>query len=566
MDDVEKLLNAGLCTIMFDDFETVGERQLTKINEFISKYPNNRFIFSEKENITAKYLRDVEVVPSCEYETAHICALTKGQIRAIATQNFSSEDCSALVDKIMLCFKKTTLPKTPFVLSLMLSICDTADFTPINEAVIMEQFMEFLLEKSSPSEAYSTTYDFRIKEDFLISLVTYMDKNNQFYLSIDEFETLLSAYHADKGFSVRETEFDSLFFKKGVLVRTELIVTFRYNCMIEYYLAKKAAQSPEFLMHILADRNYLNYPNELMYYTGLNRQNVDVVKVLQRELYADFDKLRGVVPRLEDYNIGIDVSLPEESFAKRIGESKLTQAQSDKLQDTKDTSELHTPEEIDKSITHEDMDSFIHTLLIYGSCLKNLELLPKKEKEIMYNDYNLGLCIMLGIFKKNTEEYFNGEVSEMEQLPEKYTPEDICKLKAIMQDVLKISIPIVLQNIALENVGTTKLKSIIEGVIKDKNSSEFARFFSVFMFSDLHLPGLQRVLKEYVAEANNKSLLTIIFFKLLYYYRFRYFSSSLDPFFENILADINIKLHGGNKLRKDRIISELKKQKMIDNT
>ena len=171
MDDVEKLLNAGLCTIMFDDFETVGERQLTKINEFISKYPNNRFIFSEKENITAKYLRDVEVVPSCEYETAHICALTKGQIRAIATQNFSSEDCSALVDKIMLCFKKTTLPKTPFVLSLMLSICDTADFTPINEAVIMEQFMEFLLEKSSPSEAYSTTYDFRIKEDFLISLV-----------------------------------------------------------------------------------------------------------------------------------------------------------------------------------------------------------------------------------------------------------------------------------------------------------------------------------------------------------------------------------------------------------
>lgn len=566
MDDVEKLLNAGLCTIMFDDFETVGERQLTKINEFISKYPNNRFIFSEKENITAKYLRDVEVVPSCEYETAHICALTKGQIRAIATQNFSSEDCSALVDKIMLCFKKTTLPKTPFVLSLMLSICDTADFTPINEAVIMEQFMEFLLEKSSPSEAYSTTYDFRIKEDFLISLVTYMDKNNQFYLSIDEFETLLSAYHADKGFSVRETEFDSLFFKKGVLIRTELIVTFRYNCMIEYYLAKKAAQSPEFLMHILADRNYLNYPNELMYYTGLNRQNVDVVKVLQRELYADFDKLRGVVPRLEDYNIGIDISLPEESFAKRIGESKLTQAQSDKLQDTKDTSELHTPEEIDKSVTHEDMDSFIHTLLIYGSCLKNLELLPKKEKEIMYNDYNLGLCIMLGIFKKNTEEYFNGEVSEMEQLPEKYTPEDVRKLKAIMQDVLKISIPIVLQNIALENVGTTKLKSIIEGVIKNKNSSEFARFFSVFMFSDLHLPGLQRVLKEYVEEANNKSLLTIIFFKLLYYYRFRYFSSSLDPFFENILADINIKLHGGNKLRKDRIISELKKQKMIDNT
>ena len=524
MDDIEQLLTAGLCTIMFDDFETVEDRQLTKINEFISKYPDNRFIFSETENITAKYWRNAEVKPSCEYEPAHICALTKGQIRSIATQNFSSEDCSALVDKIMLCFKKTTLPKTPFVLSLMLSICDTVDFTPINEAVIMEQFMEFLLEKSSPSEAYSTTYDFRIKEDFLISLVTSMDNNNQFYLSIDEFEKLLSAYHTDKGFLVKETEFDSLFFKKGVLIRVESMVTFRYNCMIEYYLAKKAEQSPKFLRHILTNRNYLNYANELMYYTGLNRQNIGVVKVLQQELYADFDKLRGVVPQLEDYNIGIDISLPKESFAQRIGESKLTQTQSDKLQDTKDISELRTPAEIDKSVTHEDMDSFIHTLLIYGSCLKNLELLPKKDKEIMYKNYNLGLCIMLGIFKNNTEEYFNGEVSDMEQLPEKYTAEDVRKLKEIMQDVLKITLPIVLQNIAFENVGTTKLKSIIEGVIKDKNSSEFARFFSVFTFSDLHLPGLQRVLKEYVAEANSKSLLTIIFFKLLYYYRFRYFS------------------------------------------
>lgn len=566
MDDVEKLLNAGLCTIMFDDFETVGERELGKINEFLHNYPRNRFIFSEKENITSKYFQDAQIVPSCEYETNHICSLTKGQIRTIATQNISSEDSSALVDKIMLCFKKTTLPKTPFVLSLILSICDTADFAPINEAVIMEQFMEHLLEKSSPTEAYSATYDFHNKEDFLISLVTHMDQKNKFYLSIDEFEGFLSAYHEDKGFSVKETEFDALFFKKGVLIRTELIVTFRYNCMIEYYLAKKATQSTEFLDHILDNRNYLNYPNELMYFTGLNRKDIRVVEALQKVLYADYDKLRDVVPQIEDYNIGINISLPEERFTEKIGEAKLTQAQSDRLQDTKDTSELHTPDEIDKSVTHEDMDSFIHTLLIYGCCLKNLELLSKQQKEIMYNDYNLGLCIMLGIFKKSTEDYFNSEISEIAQLPGEHTDEDIGKLKHDMQDVLKISIPIFLQNVALENVGTTKLKSIIEGVIKNKNSSDFSRFFSVFLFSDLHLPGLREVLKEYISGITNKSLLTIIFFKLVYYYRFRYFSSSLDSFFLNILADINIKLHGKNKWHKDKIISDLKKQKLLDNT
>jgi len=117
-------------------------------------------------------------------------------------------------------------------------------------------------------------------------------------------------------------------------------------------------------------------------------------------LYSDFDKLNAVVTELEDYNIGIDVSLPEECFSQKISNSKLTQTQSDKLLDTQDTSELNTPNDINKQITHEDQDTYIHTLLIYGSCFKNLELLPRQEKEKMYNDFILGLCIMLGILKK----------------------------------------------------------------------------------------------------------------------------------------------------------------------
>ena len=68
------------------------------------------------------------------------------------------------------------------------------------------------------------------------------------------------------------------------------------------------------------------------------------------------------------------------------------------------------------------------------------------------------------------------------------------------------------------------------------------------MYCDLRLPGLQNVLKSYCTDAKDKSLLKIIFFKLLYYYRFRYFSSSLDPFFENILADINERVSRDSKL------------------
>lgn len=563
MKNVEDILRDGLCTIMFDNFESVTPAQLDKINVFLQEYPSNRFIFAEKENISSRYVRDIEVIPGCDYETVHICSLSKHQIRSIAIQNFSSGDSSNIVDKILLCFKKTTLPRTPFVLSLILSLCDTAEFTPINEAVIMEQFMEYLLEKSDPLEAYSNTYDFRIKEDFLMHLVTYMNDRNKFCLSILEFEHVLSKYHEEIGFSISDTKFDRLFFEKGVLVRTELLVTFRYNCMVEYYLAKKAQHSPEFLSQIMSNRNYLNYTNELLYFTGLNRQNKEIVSILQEELSQYFERLKDLVPSLDEYNIGIDISFPEDRFPEKIRESKLSQEQSDKLQNTKDNSEVRIPEELDKQIAHEEMDAFINTLLVYGNCLKNLELLPKECKEEMYDYYILGLCIMLGIFKCSTEEFFNEKIYNMEQFPKKYSQKDMNEIKALMKDVLKISLPLILQNIALENIGTTKLKCIIEDKFKVKNRSEFSKFFSVFLYCDLRLPGLQNALKNYCTDAKDKSLLKIIFFKLLYYYRFRYFSSSLDPFLENILADINIKLNNGGKRRKGIIIQELKNQKKL---
>ena len=85
--------------------------------------------------------------------------------------------------------------------------------------------------------------------------------------------------------------------------------------------------------------------------------------------------------------------MPEEKFSEKIKQTKLSQEQSDRIQNTKDTSETKIPEEMDKQVEYEEMDAFIQTLLVYGNCLKNLELLSKKEKEEMYNYYTYGLCI-----------------------------------------------------------------------------------------------------------------------------------------------------------------------------
>ena len=564
--DIEKLLKAGLCTVMFDGFEVVNPNQLEKIDAFLQEYPKNRFIFCEKEVISATAVADIPVKPACAYKKYHLCSLTKRQIRSYTEKNVIAacqDDKDMLVDKIILCFKNTSLPRTPFILSIILSQCNNADYSPINEAVILEQFMELLLGKHLPTEGAMRTYDFRAKEDFLISLVSEMHSNNRYYFTYSEFSDFVATYHQRKGFDIVESKFDQVFFNAGVLVRFDQIVRFRFNCMIEYYLAKKASQEPEFLEMIMTNQNYVHYANELLYYTGLNRKNISILNTLRSDLHRYFDQFGPALEELKNYQIGIDISLPAESFSSRIGQAKLTREESDKLSDVPpSTDRPESPRAIDKTETFGEGQTFIQSFLILGSCLKNLEFIDRDEKENAFSDYLLGLSIILAIMKLSIESDYEKEKSQMEAAPDKYTQEDINELESLAQDIIRIALPLSIQNVALENVGTIKLKAIYEAAMESFDPHEFRKFFSTFILCDLRVPGTMEIIRNYVGRISNKSLLTIVFFKLMYYYQFRYFSENTDTQLEGILADINLKLQGIGKVYKSYVIQELKAKRL----
>ena len=386
-------------------------------------------------------------------------------------------------------------------------------------------------------------------------------EKNEYFFTEQEFEEALYNYHQRLGFAVSETRFDKVFFENGALIRSCGHITFRYTCMVEYYLAKKAKEDPEFLAYLLADRNYLNYPNEILYYTGLNRKDRQILHKLQHELDDLFIQLDPLLSELTDYQIGLDISIPEERLNHAIQQSRLSQAESDKMSDSKDISERRLPEMIDKSVTHDEMDTFIQTLLIYGSCIKNLELIELSEKRTAYARYIQGLHLMLAILKRFTQEALASFIEGMENSPTDDAEKRTRQAKKLVTDILMIALPLSVQNIAVENIGTAKLRTVIEEGISQSPMDSFGRFFGVFTFCDLRLKGLRETLRQYVSGISDKSFLKIVFFKILYYYQFRYFSSSLDSFLENTLADINIKLYKGSKKRKSLYIQQMKENR-----
>lgn len=107
------------------------------------------------------------------------------------------------------------MPRTPFAVSLILAICnETSDYMPTNQAKIVENFMEKLLEKLNPQEVFSKTYDFNNKEKFLSELAYKIFKSNNYYISKQEFDNFTADYHNKKAYDIRDSKFDKLFFER----------------------------------------------------------------------------------------------------------------------------------------------------------------------------------------------------------------------------------------------------------------------------------------------------------------------------------------------------------------
>lgn len=88
------------------------------------------------------------------------------------------------------------------------------NFVPQNEGIVMENYLEVLLEKLSPKEAERSTYSFKIKQHFLSNLAYKMFEKNEYYFSREEFNDFVYQYHKTKGYKESESRFSTLFLKK----------------------------------------------------------------------------------------------------------------------------------------------------------------------------------------------------------------------------------------------------------------------------------------------------------------------------------------------------------------
>lgn len=576
--EVIELIETGKLLFLFDNVKTDNPNHTLWISKFIEKYNKSRFIITIQEEFFQAL--DVKQIPEygAVFKEIYIQYMGKAQIREMVTKWSSQRDTiidiNDTVNKIDSYCNQINFAKTPFNIAIFMIIWDEDNnFVPTNEAIVMENYLEIVLEKLSPKESLRSEYGFRIKQNFLSYVAHEMYLKDQYFFKVDEFEDIVEKYHKVKGYKLSDSKFDVLFFEKNILSYSGDYVVFSHTSFLEYFLAQYAFNNKEFLDKITKKGNRIHFRNEICFYSGLNQNCTELLDSLSDDIIGIVIEYIDLVDDLNDMQITAKFKMDKEQLISDVKKNRPTQKELDAVSDNSNRYIETKPTEISKQYIEEsDAEDLFVLLQMYGSILKNAELLDNKYKieHLEYYMYGMNMLysMMIKMFDYMRKELKYDELTanEKEHLDIK-SEEEFEKVKAQMVDCSKLLYPIAIQNMILENVGTPKLEAAINELIENKQGKSFEIFMLTFLKCDLKIVNLKNTVEEYIRKEDSKDILKIALMKLTFYYRARFFGNNvrIDNELIELIAKIHMKISPQKRQNfcKSEIVKDIKFQ--LDN-
>ncbi len=466
---------------------------------------------------------------------------------------------SDVVDKIDGYCNQINFAKTPFNVSVFVVLWDSDNnFVPQNEGIVMQNYLEVLLEKLSPKESDRSTYSFKIKQHFLSNFAYKMFRKNEYFFTEEEFSDYVYKYHKDKGYKECDSKFSKLFFEKGILSISTNLIVFSHTSILEYYLAVYAKENNDFLQCMLKKGNRVHFRNEICFYSGLTLNCSDLLDRMAETIIETIIENIDIVDKLNNLEIMTTFKMEKNELIKRLNENRPTQNEIDKLSDIENAKNEISPTDFckkkkavqieapkliidiekDREVkTEEETEDLFSLLQMYGSVLKNAELLDNKYKVIHLENYMYAMNILLGEFLQILEVVINNMSKDdfkdyLSNSPEDHSPEvssneEFEKMKNTFIELTKISLPIALQKMILENVGTPKLELAINELMIYKKNKPFEKFMLIFLKCDQKIGNVCSELNRYIQEETSESILKLITTKLVFYYKMRFLELTL---------------------------------------
>lgn len=542
-------------------FSNLYIHQLSGLEKFVTNNPNVNIIATCNQIIEGEPPIELFDFPAfAKFKHKIIKKFRTKQIRELIDKWFSKNedyDTPNKLEKIVKIFLTLNIPSNPLTISMFLWIFEKKpNYKPLNHAAMLENFVERLFEKTSAKEVYSEEFDYTNKLRLLTDIARYIFDNKKYRLPCDELISFITDNLKRKKFEFVGELILDYFLSTGILIKEEyenkIVIKFRFSCFFQYFLMKEMDYDPEFKKYVLKNDNLLKFPNEIDYYTGLKRDQADILKLLISKMNKEYEEINSIINKMQ--NTYDDIFSIDKSITSRLNETFIkklesTEKPADKeLDKTKDKMlEAINPVkdiELREEITPREKMERLWT--ISARVLKNTEWI--EDSDLKKNAYKCILkCSMAysNLYKYFLEKYL-GEIKNVENIDE-----DI--------KIIRKLLPLIHQEVLFDLMGTGKLSLVIqEKIDEDKvehKISDFERFISIFLFADIRKDSSVAIknVKDFIKTIRKKYIYDMVFFKLMYYF-FLSKNKQKDIIYENLIGETIVRSKKLAKKEKGVII------------
>ena len=560
-DDANKLVDENHLVLLFDnlDYSDFYKDRVNKLNNFNREFPDIQLIVTTDNAITdipsEIYIRNTKI----PFKNLYLKPLRSYHMKNLMVKWLPQDDNSkreAKLERMVNNFCSYSLPCTAMSVSLFLWSTENSDRKPINKAVLLDIYIEIVLEKLSKDNIYRDTFDYKNKCMLLARIAQEMLKSIEpnYALTYSQYIQVISDYIKTVGFDYEINRIGEYLIERKIFTKVNSnYIKFSHSCFFQFFIAKRMEDDESFKNEVLDEKYYHMFLHELDYYTGLTRNDKNLLELIFGRFNQAFDGIEEIFDQIDVDKYFTHILKNKEAHVPvakgidtdKIKKNRVTEDKKLEFYDTKLAKA--TSDAIRKKIDDFNLEKLI---IIMSNVLRNSEGVEDYElKKRIYFALIRNTVAWTVLYRDELIRYIESHDALPPYLPQE---KDFVRFLQFLPSNIQYGLNY--------HLGTFKLTTImaekIQKDISDKNCSDVERYFSVGLYWDCQGKDKYKPFKQLISKLSNNIVQDYCLFKLLEYFYLKVTPDSLEE--ENI-----IELISRLKLKHEKLPKQLKGKIML---
>jgi len=293
--EIEKEVNKALkiLGLSYDDIECVildefssainkRSKLLSEVSEFFLEKP-----LILMYSLDGNPLVNENVDFPRKFSSLYLWSLDRKEVRSLVS-NYNSEteieDDTRVLNKVVNDLEALNIPRTPQNCLTILKISEIEfDDSPVNRAEMISRVLHLLFNIDDIPH-YKTRPDLKDTEFTLGYFCEEIVKSKKIYFTREHFIKKLASFCSEEEIDLEVHIIFDILFSNNIIENRNEGFCFKFTYWVYYFAAHRMLHDSEFLGYILDNYNYLNYPEIIEFYTGIDRRRNDALKVIIDDL------------------------------------------------------------------------------------------------------------------------------------------------------------------------------------------------------------------------------------------------------------------------------------------